>query len=45
MVATSGVDGAAWEGTYVKPTGGILTVCSELGEPIRLSGRRRLLGS
>jgi fatty acid synthase subunit alpha, fungi type len=34
IVAASGVDDAAWEGTYVKPTGGILTVRSELGEPI-----------
>ena len=24
----------AWEGTYTKPTGGIFTVRSELGEPI-----------
>lgn len=30
----AGVDDAAWEGTYTKPTGGILTVRSELGEPI-----------
>lgn len=29
-----GVDDAQWEGTYDKPTGGILTVRSELGEPI-----------
>jgi fatty acid synthase subunit alpha, fungi type len=34
IVAASGVDDAAWEGTYVGPTGGILTVRSELGEPI-----------
>jgi fatty acid synthase subunit alpha len=34
IVGASGVDGTAWEGTYVKPTGGILTVRSELGEPI-----------
>ncbi|RDB25744.1 Fatty acid synthase subunit alpha [Hypsizygus marmoreus] len=34
IVAASGVDDAAWEGTYSKPTGGILTVRSELGEPI-----------
>ncbi|KAG6910835.1 hypothetical protein DXG01_007150 [Tephrocybe rancida] len=34
IVAASGVDDAAWEGTYAKPTGGILTVRSELGEPI-----------
>ncbi|KAJ7077160.1 fatty acid synthase [Mycena belliarum] len=34
IVAAAGVDDANWEGTYVKPTGGILTVRSELGEPI-----------
>jgi fatty acid synthase subunit alpha, fungi type len=34
IVAVSGVDVAKWEGTYSKPTGGILTVRSELGEPI-----------
>jgi fatty acid synthase subunit beta len=34
IVEASGVDDAAWEGTYDKPTGGILTVRSELGEPI-----------
>jgi fatty acid synthase subunit alpha, fungi type len=34
IVAASGVGDANWEGTYSKPTGGILTVRSELGEPI-----------
>ncbi|TFY80295.1 hypothetical protein EWM64_g3715 [Hericium alpestre] len=34
IVAASGVDDAKWEGTYAKETGGILTVRSELGEPI-----------
>lgn len=34
IVAAAGVDDKAWEGTYTKPTGGILTVRSELGEPI-----------
>ena len=34
IVGAAGVDDAAWEGTYTKPTGGILTVRSELGEPI-----------
>jgi fatty acid synthase subunit beta len=33
-VAAPGVDNKQWEQTYVKPTGGILTVRSELGEPI-----------
>lgn len=31
---TPGVDHFDWEGTYDKPTGGILTFRSELGEPI-----------
>ncbi|KAI6024835.1 hypothetical protein BKA83DRAFT_685883 [Pisolithus microcarpus] len=34
IVAAPGVDDKDWENTYVKPTGGILTVRSELGEPI-----------
>ncbi|KAK7690523.1 hypothetical protein QCA50_005621 [Cerrena zonata] len=34
IVAASGVGDAQWEGTYAKETGGILTVRSELGEPI-----------
>ena len=34
IIATVGVEDGAWEGTYTKPTGGILTVGSELGEPI-----------
>lgn len=34
IVAASGVDDKKWEGTYERPTGGILTVTSELGEPI-----------
>lgn len=34
IVAASGVGDSQWEGTYTKPTGGILTVRSELGEPI-----------
>ena len=34
IVDAPGVDDAAWDGTYDKPTGGILTVRSELGEPI-----------
>ena len=32
IAAASGVDDSQWQGTYTKPTGGILTVCSELGE-------------
>lgn len=34
IVTCSGVDDQQWEDTYGKPTGGILTVRSELGEPI-----------
>ncbi|KAI0685962.1 fatty acid synthase [Cytidiella melzeri] len=34
IVAAKGVSDAQWEGTYSKETGGILTVRSELGEPI-----------
>ena len=34
IVAAAGVEDGAWEGTYTKPTGGILTIRSELGEPI-----------
>ncbi|KPV74346.1 uncharacterized protein RHOBADRAFT_37342 [Rhodotorula graminis WP1] len=34
IVDAPGVDDDKWEATYDKPTGGILTVNSELGEPI-----------
>jgi fatty acid synthase subunit beta len=34
IVDAPGVDDDKWEQTYDKPTGGILTVNSELGEPI-----------
>lgn len=34
IVAASGVDDKDWEGTYTRETGGVLTVNSELGEPI-----------
>ncbi|KAJ3540249.1 hypothetical protein NM688_g6254 [Phlebia brevispora] len=34
IVAAKGVEDSQWEGTYAKETGGILTVRSELGEPI-----------
>lgn len=34
MVEAPGVDDSQWEGTYDRETGGILTVRSELGEPI-----------
>ena len=43
IVAAKGVDDAQWEGTYAKETGGILTVKSELGEPIhKVATRARL---
>ena len=34
IVAAAGVEDGSWEGTYTRPTGGILTIRSELGEPI-----------
>ena len=34
IVAAAGVEDGSWEGTYTRPTGGILTVRLELGEPI-----------
>ncbi|KAI5290298.1 beta subunit of fatty acid synthetase, partial [Ascosphaera aggregata] len=34
IVDAPGVPDAEWENTYKKPTGGILTVLSEMGEPI-----------
>jgi len=40
IVAASGVEDGQWEGTYTKPTGGILTVRSELGEPIHKVANR-----
>jgi fatty acid synthase subunit alpha, fungi type len=42
IVSTAGVDDAQWEGTYVKDTGGIIIVCSELGEPIHKVNNRAL---
>lgn len=40
IVAAKGVDDSKWEGTYAKETGGILTVRSELGEPIHKIANR-----
>jgi enoyl reductase-like protein len=34
IVAAAGVDDPQWEGNYAKDTGGIITMRSELGEPI-----------
>ncbi|KAI0067274.1 fatty acid synthase [Artomyces pyxidatus] len=42
IVAASGVGDATWEGTYAKETGGIITVRSELGEPIHKVATRAL---
>src|SRR6266849_7352922 len=42
FVATAEVDNSQWEGTYVKDTGGIITVCHELGEPIHKANNRAL---
>ncbi|KAJ5736629.1 uncharacterized protein N7483_001754 [Penicillium malachiteum] len=38
-----GVDDAEWENTYKKPTGGIITVLSEMGEPIHKLATRGVL--
>ncbi|CEJ57912.1 hypothetical protein PMG11_06588 [Penicillium brasilianum] len=40
IVATPGVADDKWEGTYTQPTGGILTVISEMGEPIHMIATR-----
>ncbi|KAF9490473.1 fatty acid synthetase alpha subunit [Pleurotus eryngii] len=40
IVAAAGVDDSKWGGTYKAPTGGILTVRSELGEPIHKVANR-----
>ncbi|EKM78079.1 hypothetical protein AGABI1DRAFT_61049 [Agaricus bisporus var. burnettii JB137-S8] len=40
IVAAAGVEDEQWEGTYTKPTGGVLTVRSELGEPIHKVANR-----
>ncbi|KAJ5611452.1 Fatty acid synthase subunit beta [Penicillium herquei] len=38
-----GVEDAEWENTYKKPTGGIITVLSEMGEPIHKLATRGVL--
>ncbi|GME85340.1 unnamed protein product [[Candida] boidinii] len=48
IASCTGVDDNKWEQTYKKPTGGILTVKSEMGEPIhkiatRAVKRRRII--
>lgn len=43
IVDAPGVEDAQWEGTYTKPTGGIITVMSEMGEPIHKLATRGVL--
>ncbi len=40
IIAAAGVNDEEWEGSYTKPTGGVLTVRSELGEPIHKIANR-----
>jgi fatty acid synthase subunit alpha, fungi type len=42
IVAAAGADDAQWQGTYARDTGGIITVRSELGEPIHKVNNRAL---
>lgn len=43
IVDAQGVQDGLWEGTYKKPTGGVLTVMSEMGEPIHKLATRGVL--
>ncbi|CBF73431.1 hypothetical protein AN7873.2 [Aspergillus nidulans FGSC A4] len=43
IVDTPGVPDSQWEGTYKKATGGIITVKSEMGEPIHKLATRGVL--
>lgn len=43
IVKAPGVPDSQWEGTYNKPTGGVLTVLSEMGEPIHKIATRGVL--
>lgn len=40
IVNASGVEDTQWTGTYKKPTGDVLTVISEMGEPIHMLATR-----
>ncbi|KAK8022512.1 hypothetical protein PG993_013279 [Apiospora rasikravindrae] len=40
IAAAAGVEDQAWEGTYRGPTGGIVSVVSEMGEPIHVVATR-----
>ncbi|RPA81809.1 fatty acid synthase beta subunit dehydratase [Ascobolus immersus RN42] len=43
IVKASGVSDEGWENTYTKPTGGIISVLSEMGEPIHKLATRGVL--
>ncbi|KAJ1899342.1 fatty acid synthase alpha subunit Lsd1, partial [Kickxella alabastrina] len=43
IVAAPGIDDSEWEKTYRGPTGGIVTVLSELGEPIHKIATRGVM--
>ncbi|PWY87433.1 beta subunit of fatty acid synthase [Aspergillus heteromorphus CBS 117.55] len=43
IVDIPGVDDAVWDQTYTRPTGGIITVRSEMGEPIHKIATRGVL--
>jgi fatty acid synthase subunit beta len=43
IAAAPGVDDNQWENTYSKPTGGVITVLSEMGEPIHKLATRGVL--
>jgi fatty acid synthase subunit beta, fungi type len=43
IVNAPGVDDDQWENTYKKPTGGVITVRSEMGEPIHKLANRGVL--
>ncbi|RDK41573.1 beta subunit of fatty acid synthase [Aspergillus phoenicis ATCC 13157] len=43
IVDIPGIDDAVWDQTYTRPTGGIITVRSEMGEPIHKIATRGVL--
>ncbi|KAJ2708293.1 fatty acid synthase alpha subunit Lsd1 [Coemansia sp. IMI 203386] len=43
IVATPGIDDSEWEKTYKGPAGGIVTVLSEMGEPIHKIANRGMM--
>ncbi|OAP62564.1 fatty acid synthase subunit beta [Fonsecaea erecta] len=40
IVAAPGVDDSAWEGTYQKAVGGVISIVSEMGEPMHVIATR-----